>query len=127
MAWARKSSGVVVMGGFLLKGVAIIPNHEFFGLQGRLAQSPGWWRWLRPGAMMVEGGLDAKDAVAIQEGTLQVADGLQDYCHNSIAYRSLYYKHREAALQVAGRAGDLGTCYRSRPGAFLLAFLLAVL
>ena len=35
MAWARKSSGVVVMGGFLLNGGAIIPNSpSLFGTAG---------------------------------------------------------------------------------------------
>ncbi len=38
-------------------------------------------------------------------GTLQVADGLGDYCWDSIGYRCLHYKYQEAALQVAGCSG----------------------
>ena len=78
MAWARKSSGVVVMGGFLLNGVAIIPNTpSIFGFQG-------WLGWVtRMGAMAQDwrhgwsrASLMRKDAVAIRVGTLQVADGV---------------------------------------------------
>ena len=36
---------------------------------------------------------------------LQVADGLWNYVRDSIGYRCLRYKYRQAALQVAGRAG----------------------
>lgn len=37
---------------------------------------------------------------------LQGADGLWDYCCDSIGYRCPHYKYQEAALQVAGTSGS---------------------